>query len=97
MGTLVEYEPLVDSTITEYIRQTEQRFADVGAGCNFSRWLQYFAFDVIGEITWSKRLGFVERNEDVEGVIDTIARFVEYANVVRGARHASIVPPPARY
>lgn len=28
-----------------------------------------FAFDVIGEITFSKRLGFLERAEDVDGIM----------------------------
>lgn len=82
LSTLVSYEPLVDSTIDAFLTHTESRFARTGAPCDFARWLQFFAFDVIGEITWSTRLGFIERCEDVDGVTGFITRFVEYANVV---------------
>lgn len=47
-----------------------------------SDWLQYFAFDVIGEITWSKRLGFVEQNKDVSEIIATVDAFQNYGTVV---------------
>lgn len=41
-----------------------------------------FAFDVIGELTWSKRLGFVERDEDVEGIVKFIGAFLSYAGPI---------------
>jgi len=41
-----------------------------------------FAFDVIGELTWSKRLGFVERDEDVEGIVKFIGDFLSYAGPI---------------
>jgi hypothetical protein len=82
MSSLVSYEPLVDGTAAIFLAQTEKLFAKPGASCNFSRWLQFFAFDVIGELTWSKRLGFVEKNEDVQGIIEFVAKFLEYAGPV---------------
>lgn len=78
MSSLVSYEPLVDSTIKVFLSQTEKLFSNTGAMCNFSRWLQFYAFDVIGEITWSKRLGFVERNEDVDGIVEFLGKFLAY-------------------
>lgn len=44
--------------------------------------MQYFAFDVIGEITWSKRLGFVQHNKDVSDIISTVDSFINYGTVV---------------
>ncbi|EMD90464.1 hypothetical protein COCC4DRAFT_159916 [Bipolaris maydis ATCC 48331] len=79
MSSLVNYEPLVSSTLTYFLDRTEQLFANPGASCNFSQWLQYFAFDVIGELTWSKRLGFVEGNKDVDGIIGFLGQFLDYA------------------
>ncbi|EMD60387.1 hypothetical protein GGP41_000714 [Bipolaris sorokiniana] len=78
MSSLVNYEPLVSSTLTYFLDRTEQLFANPGASCNFSQWLQYFAFDVIGELTWSKRLGFVEGNKDVDGIIGFLGQFLDY-------------------
>ncbi|KAK5015246.1 hypothetical protein LTR16_008707, partial [Cryomyces antarcticus] len=56
MSSLVSYEPLVDNTTDAFLEQTQKLFCDTGKSCNFSEWLQFFAFDVIGELTWSKPL-----------------------------------------
>lgn len=69
MSALVQYEPFVDNTTKLFLDQTERLFARNPAGCDFTRWLQFYAFDVIGEITYSKRHGFVEKNEDIDGII----------------------------
>lgn len=82
MSSMVSYEPLVESTLSVFLDQTEKLFESRGKACDFGRWLQYFAFDVIGELTWSKRIGFIERNEDVSGIIGFIAGFLEYAGPV---------------
>ena len=34
-----------------------------------------FAFDVMGELTFSKRLGFLERAEDVDGIMESIWQY----------------------
>lgn len=86
MSQLVSYEPLVDSTTDAYIEQTRRLFSETGQACNFSEWLQFFAFDVIGELTWSKRLGYVERNEDVDGIVKFIGDFLTYCAPVRQSR-----------
>lgn len=82
MSSLMGYEPLVDSTADAFIEQTRKRYCDTGKVCEFARWLQFFAFDVIGELTWSKRLGFVERDEDVDGIVKFVAGFLSYAGPI---------------
>lgn len=83
MSSLVNYEPLVSSTLGFFLERTEQMFADTGKVCDFAQWLQYFAFDVIGDLTWSKRLGFLEENRDVDGIIGFLKKFLSYAGPVR--------------
>jgi hypothetical protein len=78
MSSLVNYEPLVSSTLTYWLDKTEDMYARTGKSCNFSQWLQFFAFDVIGELTWSKRLGFVEGNKDVDNIIGFLGKFFDY-------------------
>lgn len=82
MSSLVHYEPLVNRTIDAFIEQTKSRYSSTGKVVNFSKWLQYFAFDVVGELTWSKRIGFVDRDEDVDGIVKFIGDFLAYASAV---------------
>ncbi|KAM0331407.1 hypothetical protein ACHAQA_003080 [Verticillium albo-atrum] len=78
MSALVQYEPFVDNTTKLFLDQTEKLFAGNPEGCDFTRWLQFYAFDVIGEITYSKRHGFVEKNEDIDGIVDYLAKLFLY-------------------
>ena len=50
MSSLVQYEPFVDSTTAIFLQQTDKLYAQTGARCDFATWLQFYAFDVIGEM-----------------------------------------------
>ncbi|KAK6207097.1 hypothetical protein LQW54_007526 [Pestalotiopsis sp. IQ-011] len=78
MSALVQYEPFVDNTTKLFLDQTEKLFANNIDGCDFTRWLQFYAFDVIGEITYSKRHGFIENNEDIDGIITYLTKLFLY-------------------
>ncbi|KAF2463278.1 pisatin demethylase [Lindgomyces ingoldianus] len=82
MSSLVNYEPLVSSTLDVFLDQTQKLYARTNKSCNFSQWLQFFAFDVIGDLTWSKRLGFVEENRDVDGMVAFLNKFLSYAGPI---------------
>ncbi|KAF2267825.1 pisatin demethylase [Lojkania enalia] len=82
MSSLVNYEPLVSSTLDVFLNETQKVYAESGKTCSFSQWLQYFAFDVIGDLTWSKRLGFVEGHRDVDGIIGFLNKFLSYAGPI---------------
>ncbi|KAF2104842.1 cytochrome P450 oxidoreductase [Rhizodiscina lignyota] len=82
LSTLVEFEPLVDSTTSVFLDTLEKRFAATGATCNLGEYLQFYAFDVIGELTFSKRLGFIETGEDAEGILSSIGSNFSYFSVL---------------
>lgn len=73
MSALVQYEPFVDNTTKLFLKQTEKLYVNNPEGCDFTRWLQFYAFDVIGEITYSRRHGFIENNKDVDGIVDYLS------------------------
>lgn len=87
MSALVQYEPFVDNTTKLFLEKTKQLFVDNPEGCDFTRWLQFYAFDVIGEITYSKRHGFVEKNEDIDGIVAYLTKLFNYVAPV-SLRHA---------
>ena len=78
MSALVQYEPLVNEVVDLFLAQTERIYAAPDTVCNFAKWLQFFAFDVIGQITYSKRHGFVDKNEDIDGMISYLAKLFSY-------------------
>jgi hypothetical protein len=53
-----------------------RRVFDLGA------WLHYFAFDVLGEVAFSRSFGFMEEGRDVDGAIRTIDRSQMYNGIV---------------
>ena len=83
MSALVQYEPFVDNTTRLFLKQTERLYIDKPGTCDFTQWLQFYAFDVIGEITYSKRHGFIERNEDVDGIVAYLTKLFLYVAPVR--------------
>ena len=82
MGNIAKFEHLVDNTLEVFFQQIDKLFVETGGVCDFGVWLQRFAFDVMGELTFSKRLGFLERDEDVGGIMQAIWNHFEYASVV---------------
>lgn len=76
MSTLLEFEPAIDVTTEFFMKRLDELFApsdgQQGPACDFGKWLQYYAFDVIGQLVFPKRIGFLEKNEDVGGIIKSI-------------------------
>ncbi|KAK1992154.1 cytochrome P450 [Colletotrichum falcatum] len=71
LTALISYEPYVN----ECARILKQRLEEVsvaGLPINLGHWLQCYAFDVIGFITYGARFGFLDQGEDVHGIISVI-------------------------
>ncbi|KAL3465205.1 hypothetical protein BJX64DRAFT_285748 [Aspergillus heterothallicus] len=85
MSTLVHFDPLVDMTIKAFLQQINERYADKQGPegvCDFGTWLQFFAVDVIGELTFSKHIGLVDAGRDVDGIIGDLEGLLDYVSVV---------------
>lgn len=62
-------EPLIDIQISAWIKKLDTRFAQTGKPFNFAPWAVYVAYDVISAVGFGKPLGFIEKEEDVGGLI----------------------------
>ncbi|KAJ5519539.1 hypothetical protein N7453_001961 [Penicillium expansum] len=67
LSNVVMFEPLVDDVLHVISEQLDRRFATDGEIFDLTEWLQFFAFDVMGTMTFSKRYGFLEQGKDVGG------------------------------
>ncbi|KAI0892756.1 putative benzoate 4-monooxygenase cytochrome P450 [Annulohypoxylon nitens] len=78
-SNVVKFEPLVEEVLKCIAKQFDVHFVKTGESFNIGDWLQYFAFDVMGTMTFSKRYGFLDEGRDVDDKLKTIFRFMETA------------------
>lgn len=64
----------VDDTV-DHLLEKLNGFAKEKRQCDLGAWLHYFAFDVLGEVAFSRKFGFLDAGYDVEGCI----RFIDDA------------------
>ncbi|EOD51764.1 Cytochrome p450 [Neofusicoccum parvum] len=79
LTSLLAKEDAVDSCSKLFIEKLKA-FADEKKPVDLGQWLQYYAFDVIGEFSFAKKLGFLEKGADVDGMMETIAGILVYAS-----------------
>lgn len=103
MSAVISFEPYVDTTMRVFCDQLEARFmkndGEQSPICDFGKWLQMFAFDVIGDLTFSKRLGFLESGEDVNHVMESIWKMFKQTSLVgveSGAKKGKLIVPRSR-
>ncbi|KAK0378184.1 hypothetical protein CLIM01_04429 [Colletotrichum limetticola] len=69
MSTIKSYEPYVDSCVALLLKHFDE-FAESGETFDLQQWMQCYAFDVIGEITFGRRVGFLESGgQDIDGIM----------------------------
>lgn len=81
MTSLVNYEPFVDNCADLFIDQLSN-FAKNGNVFDLSHWFQCYSFDVIGELTFGERFGFLDSGEDLEGTIEALQRSMAYSTLI---------------
>ncbi|KAI6365766.1 hypothetical protein MCOR25_005255 [Pyricularia grisea] len=68
-GTL-SLQPHVDDTIRLLCRSLEERYVgadEFGEGFDLGEWVKMYAWDVIGQITFSKHFGYLSTGKDFDG------------------------------
>ena len=81
----MQLESLMDDDIRVFCSELESRFmhgSNAWKTCDIADWISYFAWDFLGHMTWSKRIGFMEKGEDVGGMLQTAENVMRYFSVV---------------
>ncbi|KAL8990214.1 MAG: hypothetical protein Q9177_001072 [Variospora cf. flavescens] len=76
LSNTVTHEHFVDQVLQVLFDQLDQRFVNSRITFDLGNWLQYYAFDVMGTLTFSKRYGFLEQGRDVNGMLETIWNYM---------------------
>lgn len=64
MSSIRSMEPLADECTGIFLAATDNLAGEL---VDLGTWLQWYAFDVIGAITFQRRFGFMEERKDVWG------------------------------
>jgi cytochrome P450 len=79
MTSIRTFEPYADECSDIFINTMREL---AGQRIDLGVWLQWYAFDVIGAITFQRRFGFMEQRKDVDDMIKGIDAILTYAGVV---------------
>lgn len=78
---LLESEAGVDKCTNTFTGQLDQ-FAATSTPVDLGTWLQYYAFDVVGEFTFGDTIGFLKAGTDIQGMMKAIFAILIYASAV---------------
>lgn len=82
MAAMQQLSPFINDTIELLVRKIGEHI-DSGKGVfDLGDYLHYFAFDVLGEVAFSRGFGFLEEGRDVDNAIKTIDNSQMYNGIV---------------
>ncbi|KUI58293.1 Pisatin demethylase [Cytospora mali] len=73
------YESHVDDVLTVLQEKLDSKYIGHDQIFELSSWMQFFAFDVMGTLTFSKRYGFLDTGKDVGNMLKNIKDFMRTA------------------
>lgn len=68
LSNIVKSEPYIDNAIEIFEKRLDE-LAEAKKPVEFENWFNYMAFDIVGEVAFSSRFGFLESGKDVGGAI----------------------------
>jgi Cytochrome P450 len=82
MAAMQQLSPFIDDTIELLIRKIDEHIKSNAGVFDLGDYLHYFAFDVLGEVAFSRSFGFLAEGRDVENAIKTIDNSQKYNGLV---------------
>ncbi|KAG8628055.1 hypothetical protein KVT40_003928 [Elsinoe batatas] len=81
MTNLLHLEPFVE-TCTNLLLNHFDRLSRTNEVIDLQHWLQCYAFDTIGMITFAKRFGFLDEGKEIGGIFHALHQYVIYGSNV---------------
>lgn len=81
LSNIIKFEPHVDQVLRRLEEHLDE-LGDSGDPVDFDQWFSFFAFDVLGEVTFSKSFGFVETGTDVRNAVANTKTLALYVAVM---------------
>lgn len=81
LSNITKAEPYIDNVLRLFKTRFDE-LSDSGAPVEFQQWFSFFAFDVLGEVTFSKSFGFVQSGSDIRNAIANTGSLVYYISIM---------------
>ncbi|KAJ5220332.1 cytochrome P450 [Penicillium chermesinum] len=78
MSKVQDVEGNVDATINLFFEKLRERFSSTGEVCEMSDWINFFAWDVMSQLTFSQNLGILDAGSDYKGFLGRSAQTLDY-------------------
>lgn len=78
LSNILQSEEAIDSCSTLFTERLSE-FVSKNEPVDLGAWLQYYAFDVVGEVTFASELSFLSQGKDVDGMMKAIEGMLTYA------------------
>ncbi|KAK3356708.1 cytochrome P450 [Lasiosphaeria hispida] len=78
---VVLLEPLVDKVIRQLCDELDKRFitkAATGKTFDLGNWILYYAWDVVGTVTFSQPMGYLSAGIDFDGTLHAAEKLLDY-------------------
>ncbi|KAK3294215.1 cytochrome P450 [Chaetomium fimeti] len=82
MAAMQQLGPFIDDTVELLVRRIGEHVDAAKGVFDLGDYLHYFAFDVLGEVAFSRGFGFLAEGRDVDGAIKTIDNSQVYNGIV---------------
>ncbi|KAJ5449457.1 uncharacterized protein N7458_005906 [Penicillium daleae] len=81
LSNISKTEPYIDNVLSIFKTRFDE-LTDSVAPVEFQKWFSFFAFDVLGEVTFSKSFGFVQSGTDIRNAIANTGSLVYYISIM---------------
>ncbi|KAK4109835.1 cytochrome P450 [Canariomyces notabilis] len=82
MTAMQQLSPFINDSIELLVKKIGEHIDGNKGVFDLGDWLHYFAFDVLGEVAFSRSFGFLEQGRDVDNAIKTIDKSQMYNGIV---------------
>ncbi|GAB1319706.1 hypothetical protein MFIFM68171_09916 [Madurella fahalii] len=82
MAAMQQLSPFINDSIELLVRKIDEHIAAARGVFDLGDYLHYFAFDVLGEVAFSRSFGFLAEGRDVDNAIKTIDNSQTYNGIV---------------
>lgn len=79
LSNVLTFEHFIDNVLGLLFKQLDSRFIQQNTTFDLGNWLQFFAFEVMGTMTFSRQYGFLEQGHDGKGLLTAIWNFMKTA------------------